>query len=69
MVGSDRTSSYFLAIRQAISRAIVAFYQKCSGWMNGLRLDVNEQEKREIKDILVKYDRSLIAAGRSGVND
>ena len=34
-----------------------------------LRLDVNEQDKPEIKDILVKYDRSLIAAGRSGVND
>ena len=33
-----------------------------------LRLDVNEQDKREIKDILVKYDRSLIAAGSSGVS-
>lgn len=33
------------------------------------RLDVNEQDKREIKDILVKYDRSLIAAGSSGVSE
>ena len=33
------------------------------------RLDVDEQAKREIKDILVSYDRSLIAAGRGEVDD
>ncbi|KAK8794929.1 hypothetical protein WA538_005099 [Blastocystis sp. DL] len=49
--GGGRVAQIY-AIRQAISRAIVAFYQKY----------VNEQDKREIKDILVKYDRSLIAA-------
>ena len=30
-------------------------------------IDVNEQTKREIKDILVSFDRSLIAAGRRAV--
>ncbi|KAK8793633.1 40S ribosomal protein S16 [Blastocystis sp. subtype 4] len=48
--GGGRVAQIY-AIRQAISRAIVAFYQKY----------VDEQAKREIKDILVSYDRSLIA--------
>ena len=30
-------------------------------WCDGL--DVDEQAKREIKDLLVSFDRSLIAAG------
>ena len=33
------------------------------------QLDVDEQAKREIKDILVSYDRSLIAAGLRVVVD
>jgi small subunit ribosomal protein S16e len=40
------------AIRQAIAKGIVAYYQKF----------VDEASKREIKDILVSYDRSLLVA-------
>lgn len=38
------------AIRQAISKALVAFYQKY----------VDEASKKEIKDILIQYDRTLL---------
>merc|ERR1711880_1386 len=38
------------AIRQAISKSIVAYYQKY----------VDEQAKREIKDILLHFDRTLL---------
>ncbi|KAK2714995.1 small ribosomal subunit protein uS9 [Artemia franciscana] len=40
------------AIRQSIAKALVAFYQKY----------VDEASKREIKDILIQYDRSLLVA-------
>mmetsp|Transcript_3522 Transcript_3522/g.4423 ORF Transcript_3522/g.4423 Transcript_3522/m.4423 type:complete len:146 (-) Transcript_3522:412-849(-) len=40
------------AIRQALAKALVAFYQKY----------VDEQSKREIKEILLTYDRSLLVA-------
>lgn len=40
------------AIRQAISKALVAYYQKY----------VDEVSKKEIRDILVQYDRSLLVA-------
>merc|ERR1712168_921942 len=40
------------ATRQAISKAIVAYYQKF----------VDEASKKEIKDLLVQYDRSLLVA-------
>jgi len=40
------------AIRQAISKAIVSYYQKF----------VDEQQKQEIKEILLSYDRSLLVA-------
>ncbi|CAH0591400.1 unnamed protein product [Chrysodeixis includens] len=40
------------AIRQAISKALIAYYQKY----------VDEASKKEIKDILVQYDRSLLVA-------
>ncbi|KPJ05303.1 PREDICTED: 40S ribosomal protein S16 [Papilio xuthus] len=40
------------AIRQAISKALIAFFQKY----------VDEASKKEIKDILVQYDRSLLVA-------
>lgn len=40
------------AIRQAISRALVAYYQKY----------VDESSKKEIKDILIQYDRSLLVS-------
>ncbi|XP_013100562.1 small ribosomal subunit protein uS9 [Stomoxys calcitrans] len=38
------------AIRQAISKALIAFYQKY----------VDEASKKEIKDILIQYDRTLL---------
>lgn len=40
------------AIRQAISRALVAYYQKY----------VDESSKKEIKDILIQHDRSLLVS-------
>ena len=40
------------AIRQALSKALVAYYQKY----------VDEQSKQEIKDTLVQFDRSLLVA-------
>ncbi|KAI8821096.1 ribosomal protein S5 domain 2-type protein [Fimicolochytrium jonesii] len=44
--------SQIYAIRQAIAKAIVAFYQKY----------VDEASKKEIKDLLVQYDRTLLVA-------
>ncbi|KAI8929159.1 40S ribosomal protein S16 [Entophlyctis helioformis] len=44
--------SQIYAIRQAIAKAIVAFYQKF----------VDEASKKEIKDILIAYDRTLLVA-------
>merc|ERR1712198_444892 len=44
--------SQMYAIRQAISKAIVSYYQKY----------VDEASKKEIKDILIQYDRSLLVA-------
>lgn len=40
------------AVRQAIAKAIVAFYQKY----------VDEASKREIKETLLQFDRSLLVA-------
>jgi small subunit ribosomal protein S16e len=40
------------AIRQAIAKSLVAWYQKY----------VDEASKKEIKDILLSYDRSLLVA-------
>merc|ERR1712065_34677 len=44
--------SQIYAIRQAISKALVAYYQKY----------VDESAKREIKEILSSYDRSLLVS-------
>ena len=44
--------SQIYAIRQALSKGLVAYYQKY----------VNESEKREIKELLLQYDRSLLVA-------
>jgi len=46
------TGAPLYARSQAISKAIVAYYQKY----------VDEASKREIKDILVTYDRTLLVA-------
>merc|ERR1711983_717463 len=40
------------AIRQAISKSLVAYYQKF----------VDETSKKEIKDILLNYDKSMLVA-------
>merc|ERR1719473_1842130 len=48
--GGDVAQIY--AIRQAIAKALVAYYQKF----------VDEQTKREIKEILLQYDRTLLVA-------
>merc|ERR1712201_22450 len=40
------------AIRQALSKSLVAYYQKY----------VDEASKKEIKDLLTSYDRSLLVA-------
>jgi small subunit ribosomal protein S16e len=45
-------SPFILAIRQALAKAIVAYYQKY----------VDEATKRIIKDQLVKFDRTLLVA-------
>ena len=40
------------AIRQAIAKSLVAYHQKF----------VDEASKKEIKDVLVQYDRTLLVA-------
>ncbi|KAL5714114.1 40S ribosomal protein S16 [Ranunculus cassubicifolius] len=49
--GGGHTSQIY-AIRQSIAKALVAYYQKY----------VDEQSKQEIKDILIRYDRTLLVA-------
>ncbi|CAG8555392.1 11948_t:CDS:2 [Acaulospora colombiana] len=49
--GGGHTSQVY-AIRQAIAKSIVAFYQKY----------VDEAQKKEIKNMLICYDRSLLVA-------
>merc|ERR1711928_94910 len=49
--GGGRVSQIY-AIRQALSKAIVAYYQKY----------VDEQSKKAIKDILIQLDRTLLVA-------
>merc|ERR1712203_1303840 len=47
--GGGRISQIY-AIRQALSKSLVAYYQKY----------VDEQSKKAIKDILVQFDRTLL---------
>eukprot|EP01118_Nematostelium_gracile_P001778 TRINITY_DN11846_c0_g1_i1.p1 TRINITY_DN11846_c0_g1~~TRINITY_DN11846_c0_g1_i1.p1 ORF type:complete len:145 (-),score=36.77 TRINITY_DN11846_c0_g1_i1:94-528(-) len=49
--GGGYTSQIY-AIRQAIAKSLVAYYQKF----------VDEAQKKEIKEILLAYDRSLLVA-------
>lgn len=49
--GGGYTSQIY-AIRQAIAKSLVAFYQKY----------VDEESKKEIKNLLLQYDRSLLVA-------
>ena len=45
-------SNQIFAVRQAISKAIIAYYQKY----------YDENSKRELKEILLQYDRNLLVA-------
>merc|ERR1712077_179538 len=49
--GGGRIAQIY-AIRQALSKALVAYYQKF----------VDEQSKKAIKDLLVQFDRTLLVA-------
>ena len=49
--GGGHTSQIY-AIRQSIAKSIVAYYQKY----------VDEASKKEIRDLLIRYDRSLLVA-------
>nr|GEU95867.1 40S ribosomal protein S16 [Tanacetum cinerariifolium] len=49
--GGGHTSQIY-AIRQSIAKALVAYYQKF----------VDEESKKDIKDVLVRYDRTLLVA-------
>jgi small subunit ribosomal protein S16e len=49
--GGGHTAQMY-AIRQSIAKALVAYYQKF----------VDEQSKKETKDILERYDRTLLVA-------
>jgi small subunit ribosomal protein S16e len=51
VTGGGHTSQVY-AIRQAIAKAIVAYYQKY----------VDEQSKNELKKALIAYDRTLLVA-------
>ena len=46
------STSQVLAIRQAIAKSIIAFYQKYN----------DETEKRELKELLIQYDKFLLTA-------
>jgi small subunit ribosomal protein S16e len=67
--GGGSTSQIY-AIRQAIAKAIVAYYQKCRPLLFFsdciftflILVVVDEASKRELKDILVAYDRTLLVA-------
>mmetsp|Transcript_30635 Transcript_30635/g.85808 ORF Transcript_30635/g.85808 Transcript_30635/m.85808 type:complete len:147 (+) Transcript_30635:70-510(+) len=49
--GGGHTAQVY-AIRQAIAKSLIAYYQKF----------VDETSKKEIKDILLSYDRNLLVA-------
>lgn len=51
MKGGGHTAQIY-AIRQAIAKSLVAYYQKY----------VDESSKKEIKDTLLSYDRTLLVS-------
>ena len=51
-VSGGGSCSQIQAIRQAIAKAIIAFYQKY----------YDEQDKRELKELLIQYDKLLLVA-------
>ena len=46
------STSQLLAIRQAIAKSVIAFYQKYH----------DEASKRELKELLIQYDKGLLVA-------
>ena len=46
------SANQVLAARQAMAKAVIAFYQKYH----------DEQTKRELKDLLIQYDKTLLVA-------
>ncbi len=51
-VSGGGSTSQVMAIRQAISKGIIAFYQKYH----------DETAKREMKELLIQYDKGLLVA-------
>lgn len=51
-VSGGGSCSQVMAIRMAIAKAIIAFYQKYH----------DEQSKRELKELLIQYDKGLLVA-------
>merc|ERR1719453_1390446 len=51
-VRSGGHTAQIYAIRQAIAKGLVSYYQKF----------VDEASKKEVKDLLIAYDRTLIVA-------
>ena len=51
-VNGGGSCSQVMAIRQAIAKAIIAFYQKYH----------DEATKRELKELLIQYDKGLLVA-------
>lgn len=49
--GGGRVAQVY-AVRQALAKSLVAYYQKF----------IDEASKKEIKDILIQYDRTLLVA-------
>merc|ERR1712123_136807 len=52
IVGKEKFAGVDIAIRQAVARGLVAYYQKY----------VDEQSKQEIKDLFISYDRTLLVS-------
>eukprot|EP00343_Euplotes_focardii_P004132 CAMPEP_0205814950 /NCGR_PEP_ID=MMETSP0205-20121125/20369_1 /ASSEMBLY_ACC=CAM_ASM_000278 /TAXON_ID=36767 /ORGANISM="Euplotes focardii, Strain TN1" /LENGTH=79 /DNA_ID=CAMNT_0053100071 /DNA_START=509 /DNA_END=748 /DNA_ORIENTATION=- len=46
------SSNQIFAIRQAMAKALLAYYQKFE----------DEQSKRELKDLFLQYDRNLLVS-------
>ncbi len=46
------STSQLIAIRQAISKSVIAYYQKYH----------DESTKRELKEVLIQYDKGLLVA-------
>jgi small subunit ribosomal protein S16e len=61
--GGGKTSQIY-AIRQSIAKSLVAYYQKCIYiylmFLMLIIIDVDETSKKEIKELLLRFDRNLL---------